>query len=238
MYIGLKFVFFRLLKKSSVGLVLSGGRNFLGRICVYHRGGGSKVKYLFIDRFRRLGLFGKIFKIFRRKSFTAFIGLIFYDNGLLSFILLSHGLKVGSMVYSGINLLYNKDFNVGSTGLLSNFGLFSVLNSIEFSPFSGFKLVRSAGCSAYLIEKLRDNKVIIKLNSGWQLKVSSFCVSSLGCCSNPDYNFISFKKAGIVRSLGIRPTVRGVIKNPCDHPHGGGEGKGSPPPAQRSPWGC
>jgi len=228
------FFFSKIFKKVSIGLSSSGGRNFLGRICVFHRGGGNKVKYLLVDRFRRLNQYGFIYKIFSKRPFTAFIGAIIYDNGLHSFIILSDNLFVGSYVFSGISSESTK--NLGSSGLLSTFSLFSPINSLELFPFSGAKLSRAAGSSAFMVG--RDfKKVLVKLNSGWQIKVSPFCVSSLGIVSNPFHYYKVIGKAGKARSFGIRPTVRGVIKNPCDHPHGGGEGKGSPPAAQVSPWG-
>src|SRR5450432_1529136 len=127
----IKFVFFKVKKKLSIGLHSFGGRNFLGRVCVYHKGGGNKFKYKLIDRYRRLDQSSYIYKIFKQSSFTAFIGMVIYDNGL-----------------------------------------FSVINSVELFPFSGSKLARSAGSSAYIIKKDK-NKVFLKLKSGWQIKIST-----------------------------------------------------------------
>jgi len=162
--------------------------------------------------------------------------MVVYDNGLISFIILSHGLAKGSKIFSSISYIEKKNFSIGSSNLVKFFGLFSVINSVELFPFSGSKLARSAGSSAYIIKKDK-NKVFLKLKSGWQIKISVGCVSSFGICSNPLNRFTIVGKAGKNRAKGIRPTVRGVIKNPCDHPHGGGEGRGSPPVAQVTPWG-
>lgn len=164
--------------------------------------------------------------------------MILYDNGIFSFILLSEGLFIGSKIFSGISFLDDNYRSLGSSNILLHLNLFSIINSIELKPNNGFKLARSAGVSAVLVS--RDNylnKVIIKLRSGWLLKISLFCMCCLGQVSNYGHNLCYFKKAGQVRALGFRPIVRGVIKNPCDHPHGGGEGRGSPPRAQVSPWG-
>lgn len=233
------FVFVKMKKKNSFGLVSSGGRNFLGRICVYHRGGGKKFRYLLIDRFRRLNQFGFVYKTYKQPSFTAFVGLIIYDNGLASFIILSHGTKIGSRVFSGTYFSVNRTreiFSIGSSNCLKSFGLFSVINSLELFPFSGSKIARSAGVSAYIIGKDKNSdKALIKLGSGWQLKVFLNCISSSGISSNPLNRFKIIGKAGNNRLFGKRPVVRGVVKNPCDHPHGGGEGKGSPPSGQVSP---
>jgi large subunit ribosomal protein L2 len=147
----IKFFFFKVKKKFSIGLHSFGGRNFLGRVCVYHRGGGNKLKYKLIDRYRRLDQSAYVYKVFKQPSFTAFVGMVIYDNGLISFILLSHGLARGSKIFSGGSYIEKKNFSIGSSSLVKFFGLFSVINSIELFPFSGFKLVRAAGSSAYII---------------------------------------------------------------------------------------
>lgn len=230
-----KFIFLKSRKKLSIGLLSSGGRNFFGRVCVYHRGGGNKKIYLFIDRYRRLNKFAFVYKIFKHSCFTAFIGMLIYDNGLISYIVISNGLKIGSRIFSGIiNGLYSN--SIGSSNVARFSGLFSIVNSLEAFPFSGSKLARAAGTSAYIIGKEKD-KALIKLNSGWQLRIFLDCMVSFGVVSNTLSSFEIIGKAGKSRALGRRPIVRGVVKNPCDHPHGGGEGKGSPPASQVSPWG-
>jgi len=130
--------------------------------------------------------------------------------------------------------LRNSNNFIGSTQRIMHIKLFEAINSIEKFPFSGAKMVRAAGSFAKIISK-DGIKAVLKLTSGWQLKVSNKVLASLGLVSNLSFIFINLKKAGLSRARGVRPTVRGVIKNPCDHPHGGGEGKGSPPVAQVSP---
>jgi len=167
---------------------------------------------------------------------TGYIGLVFYDNGLTSFILLSEGVLKGSRLFSGnLKLVYNH-IKLGSTQKLLHINLFETINSIELVPYSGSILARAAGSSSKIITK--DNiKSILKLSSGWLVKISNQSLATFGFVSNIASNYQIIKKAGFNRNKGIRPTVRGIVKNPCDHPHGGGEGKGSPPVAQVSPWG-
>lgn len=114
--------------------------------------------------------------------------------------------------------------------------LFSIINCIELIPYSGIKLVRSAGMGAIISNK-NLNSVLLKLSNGVNVFLSDLCICSLGIVSNPHHRLYNYKKAGYKRALGIRPTVRGVAMNPHDHPHGGGEGRKSPPAAARSPWG-
>ena len=155
-----------------------------------------------------------------------------------SFILLSEGVFKGLFIFSGFHLdQYQKLSDLtGSTTLLKNIGLFTNVNSIELFPLSGAKMSRAAGASSLIISK-DSNQVSFKMSSGWQVSVSPNCLSTIGMVSNFFNYYRVIGKAGISRSRGIKPTVRGVIKNPCDHPHGGGEGRGSPPVAQVSPWG-
>jgi large subunit ribosomal protein L2 len=160
-----KFFFFKHFKKILIGLSSSGGRNILGRICVYHQGGGNKRRFKLIDRFRRVNQYGYIFKILSDKIQTAFIGMILYVNGLVSFITLSDGVIIGSKIFSGYILNSKNVFKNGSAVLLKDINLFSVINSVEIFPFSGFKIARAAGSSAYIVGK-ENNKVILKLNSG------------------------------------------------------------------------
>ena len=227
------FLFSKLRVKHSIAIVLSSGRNFFGRICVQHQGGALKNRFLKIDRFRQLNQFGILCKIYQHFFFFGYVGLILYDNGLSNFILLSEGLRIGFRVFSGF---MQSSVNVGSTCKIFNIRLFDNVNSLEYYPFSGFKIARGAGVFSYIFSRdhLKSN---LKLPSGWQIRVSNFTLGCLGMVSHPSHFLIVIKKAGFNRNLGIRPTVRGVVKNPCDHPHGGGEGRGSPPAAHVSPWG-
>ena len=214
----------------------SGGRNFSGRICVFHRGGGSFTHYRFIDFFRRINCFGFIVKIFKDISRTAFVGTVLYFNGLITNMLTPEDCRVGHMIFSGFEIKKDSTLAVGYTLPLATLPLFSLLYNIETKVFGGSKYARSAGVSALCISRV-NNLCLLKLNSGWQVFVHQGCLASLGRSSNAFHKYLSLNKAGVSRRLGFRPVVRGVVKNPCDHPHGGGEGRGSPPAAQRSPWG-
>lgn len=229
-----KFFFNKFKSYFSYGVSMSSGRNFSGRICVQHKGGASKNKILLVDRFRQINSYGIIIRILKDFYRTGFLGLVVYDNGLTSLILLSEGLVKGDRLFSGS--IFMSNVGVGSTKQLLNVKLFDFINSLEIFAYSGFKFVRSAGNFCSIVSK-ENEKSLVKLSSGWQLKLSNSCLVNLGVVSNTSNCFNVIKKAGVNRKKGIRPTVRGVIKNPCDHPHGGGEGKGSPPVAQVSPWG-
>jgi len=232
----LHYFFFFINKKYTVGSRPMSGRNFSGTICVHHKSGGNKNKYYFIDFFRRINDFGYIYKILASRDRTGFIGGVIYQNGLFSYLLLTETLIIGSKIYSG-SYFENNDVNyVGLAIPLKKIRLFSLINNIEKYPFSGGTISRSAGSSAILTSKLLD-KVIIKLKSGWNVILSKYCIATIGNVSNMKHKFTIKKKAGVSRNQGIRPTVRGVAMNPCDHPHGGGEGKKSPPASHRSPWG-
>jgi large subunit ribosomal protein L2 len=228
------FFFNKYFKKFSYGIAFSGGRNFLGRICVHHKGGGQKNKFLKIDRYRFLNQYGVILRIISDFYRTGFLGLVVYDNGLVNFILLSEGVIRGYRIFSGDAKIPFIDFTFGSVQKILNIKLFDSINSIELFPFSGAKVARSAGVSASIFSK-ENLKSLLKMKSGWQIVLSNHSLASLGVVSNLKHGSLHIEKAGVNRLKGIRPTVRGVIKNPCDHPHGGGEGKGSPPVAQVSP---
>jgi len=216
-----------------VGLKPLSGRNYIGKICVHHKSGGVNKIYYLIDFHRKLNMYGFIYKIFIDINRTSLVGGIVYENGLFSYIILTDGLKIGSYIYSG---LLNKEYILGYTLLLKNIKLFTVLNNIELYCNKGAKLVRSAGNSA-IATSFNNNIINVKLKSGWNVKLSIYNLATYGNVSNSKHKFNIINKAGNNRLLGIRPSVRGVAMNPCDHPHGGGEGKKSPPSAQRSPWG-
>ncbi|MGZ7109555.1 MAG: hypothetical protein ACXVHW_11335 [Methanobacterium sp.] len=149
------------------------------------------------------------------------------------------GISVGSRIYLGSFLSSEKinDFNyLGSSLPLSYVNLFSLVSNIELSEFKGGIISRAAGTSMVLTSKL-DNKVLLKSKSGWNFLLSSLNMCSFGSSSNILHCFNRIEKAGKIRALGVRPTVRGVAMNPCDHPHGGGEGRKSPLVSAKSPWG-
>ena len=232
----LKYFFLSINKKLSIGYKPMSGRNFRGIISVHHKERGTKNNFLNIDFCRRLNTYGFVYKILKCKYRTGYLGGIIYENGLFSYILLTEKLKIGSKFYTG-SFNENLELNtIGTTITLKNIRLFSMINNIEVYPYSGGSLTRAAGSSAILTGKLND-KVILKLKSGWNIWLSKYCISTIGNVSNMKHKFDNLKKAGNSRALGIRPTVRGVAMNPCDHPHGGGEGRKSPPSGQVSPWG-
>jgi len=233
------YIIKRIKKKNKNGYITSSGRNFAGIICVQHKGGGLKKNVYNIDFFRRLNNYGIVFKIFKVSFYSSFIGLILYQNGLSSYILLSNNVIIGDLIYSGTLLKKeNKKEKIllGFALPLFYMNLLSMIHNIELYPFSGSSLMRAAGTSTFITTKYK-HKVSLKLKSGWNVVVSKNSICSVGCVANPQHQFYNYKKAGFKRNLGIRPTVRGVAKNPCDHPHGGGEGRKSPPVAARSPWG-
>jgi len=235
----LKYFFKFIEKKLRIGFVSNSGRNFLGVICVHHRGGGSKKKSYFVDFFRRLNSFGYIIKILKVPFYSSFLGLIVYQNGLSCYTLLSEQITIGSRIFSGF-LLKDKNHNQvltpGSSVLLSNINLFSNVSNIEIVPYYGGILSRAAGTGFIITSKLQD-KVLLKSKSGWQYLLSKKVMCTIGFSSNLLHRFTKLKKAGYNRSLGLRPIVRGVAMNPCDHPHGGGEGRKSPLASPKSPWG-
>lgn len=231
----LHYFFYKTSKITHIGCKTQSGRNFLGKICVHHQGGGNKNKYIYIDFYRRLNSFGFIIKVIKCFKRTGFLGGILYENGLFAYMLLSENIQIGNQIYAGI---LQQD-EVNTTGLnipLKQIRLFSLINNIEKYPYIGGQIIRAAGSYGILTAK-KKNEAYIKLKSGWNLQVATDCIASIGNVSNMQHRYNIKRKAGISRSLGIRPSVRGVAMNPCDHPHGGGEGKKSPPAAQVSPWG-
>ena len=214
------------------------GRNIHGRICVFHRGGGLKRLYRAIDIHRRLNCFGTVQAIRKTSYHTALIGRVVYENGLVANSILTEEVSLGDMIFSGAFLTKEIVGKVpkGSTIPLYNITLFNLVSNIESYEYSGAKLLRAAGTAALYIERSAF-KSTLKLPSGWLITIDNNCLASLGRTSNSQHKYLIIKKAGDKRKMGWRPTVRGVVKNPCDHPHGGGEGKGSPPAAAVSPWG-
>lgn len=216
------------------------GRNFLGRICVFHQGGGTKKIYNYVDNCRRLNLYGYVLKIFKQRGKTAYIGSLWHINGLIANITLAEQVYVGSSIFGGQYLPadYVQKECQGWAIPIKNINLFTVLSNIEPWPYHGSNISTAAGVGAVLSKyDIVKGKYTIKLSSGWQISIVGECLAVVGKNSNIYHRYTKLFKAGTARKLGIRPTVRGIIKNPCDHPHGGGEGKNSPPRAQVSPWG-
>jgi len=218
------------------GLKSKGGRNFLGRVCVKGKGlcnSSTKKVFRYIDFFRRLNKNGILLNIYYDPNRTGKIGLVLYENGLSSFLLIQKGVHIFDTIYSGF-LFKNNNIKKGDSTILGNIPLFSIISNIENKPFRGSTLCRAAGVSGLLISK-NDSSGILKLNSGWQMKLSLDCISSYGIVSNK-WNNRKIGKAGKNRGIGRGPKVRGVAKNPCDHPHGGGNGKRSKPTQPVNAW--
>jgi len=223
-------------KKLIKGFKSTGGRNFLGRICIKGRGlcnSSAKKMYRYLDFYRRINKNGILLTIFFDPNRTGKIGLILYENGLSAFLLLQKGISTFNIIYSG-DLYKNFYIKKGDSTIINNMPLFSIISNIENRPYNGGLLCRAAGVSGLSISKNKSNS-IVKLNSGWQLSVSVNCMSSYGIISNK-WNNKKIGKAGKNRGLGKKSKVRGVAMNPCDHPHGGGNGKRSKPRQPVNAW--
>ncbi len=212
----------------------NGGRNNQGRISVRHKGGGNRQKYRVIE-FRRLhdNVPAKVEAIEYDPNRTAYIALLSYADGAKSYILAPVGLNVGDKVMSGEEV----EVKVGNCMPLKNIPVGSVVHNIELRPKQGAVIARSAGISARLMAK-EGKYATIKMPSGEMRLVLAECRATLGQVGNVDHEIISIGKAGRNRHMGVRPTVRGSVMNPNDHPHGGGEGKspvGKAGPV--TPWG-
>lgn len=210
------------------------GRNSYGRITVRHKGGGNRRKYRVIDFKRnKLDVPGKVLRLEYDPNRTAFIALVEYPDGEKRYILAPAGLKAGDTVVAGPSA----DIKPGNALPIANIPVGTVIHNIELYPGKGAQLVRSAGVAAQLMAK-EDNMATIRLPSGEYRKVRINCMATIGQVGNIDHGNIHIGKAGRKRHMGVRPTVRGSAMNPCDHPHGGGEGKspiGRPGPV--TPWG-
>ena len=210
------------------------GRNSYGRITVRHHGGGNKIKYRIIDFKRdKVGMPAEVKTIEYDPNRTAFIALVQYEDGEKRYILAPEGMKVGDVIMSGTGA----DIKPGNCLPLANIPLGTVIHNIELIPGRGGQLVRSAGMSAQLMAK-ENGFAQVRLPSGEMRKLPLNAKATIGTVGNTDHSNVRIGKAGRSRHMGIRPSVRGVVMNPCDHPHGGGEGK-SPVgmPAPVTPWG-
>jgi large subunit ribosomal protein L2 len=209
------------------------GRNNLGRITVRHRGGGHKQHYRIID-FKRLkdGIDAKVERLEYDPNRSAHIALILYADGARSYIIAPKNLKAGMVIRSG----EDAPIKTGNTLPLRNMPVGSVVHCVELKPGKGAQLARSAGTSVQLVAR-EGMHAILRLRSGEMRKVLVDCRATLGEVCNSEHNLRSLGKAGASRWRGIRPTVRGVVMNPVDHPHGGGEGKTSGGRHPVSPWG-
>ena len=225
-------------KKPEKSLVVSlkkhAGRNNQGKITVRHHGGGSRRKYRLVDFKRRKDAIpAKVLTIEYDPNRTANIALICYADGEKSYILAPNGLKVGDMVMNG----ETAEVKLGNCLPLQNIPVGAEIHNIELYPGKGGQLVRSAGNSAQLMAK-EGKYATLRLPSGEMRLVPIICRATIGQVGNIDHELINIGKAGRKRHMGIRPTVRGSVMNPNDHPHGGGEGKtGIGRPGPVTPWG-
>lgn len=221
-------------KSLTVTLKKHSGRNSRGKITVRHKGGGYRKKYRIIDFKRNKdGIAGTVASIEYDPNRTANIALIVYADGEKRYIIAPEGLKVGNVLYSGPDA----DIQIGNALPLANIPVGTVIHNIEMKPGKGGQMVRSAGNGAQLMAK-EGKFALLRLPSGEVRKVRLECRATIGEVGNEDHQNIDIGKAGRKRHMGIRPTVRGSVMNPNDHPHGGGEGKA---PIGRTgpvtPWG-
>ena len=221
-------------KSLLVSMSKNGGRNNSGKITVRHHGGGEKRKYRIIDFKRnKRDIPGKVATIEYDPNRSANIALVNYVDGEKRYIIAPKGIEVGMKIVAG----ENADIKVGNALPIANIPVGTVIHNIELRPGKGGELARSAGASAQILG--RENEyVMIRLSSGEQRKVLGTCYATVGEVGNEDYALVKLGKAGRSRHLGIKPTVRGSVMNPNDHPHGGGEGRA--PVGRKSPmtpWG-
>ena len=197
------------------------GRNNYGRITVRHRGGGEKRKYRIIDYKRnKFDITGRVASIEYDPNRSANIALINYKDGEKRYIIAPNTLKVNDIIVSG----EQTDVKVGNAMKLMNIPVGTIIHNIELNPGKGGQLARSAGSSAQILGR-EDKYVLIRLKSGETRKILGTCMATIGEVGNADFGLVNLGKAGRVRHMGIRPTVRGSVMNPNDHPHGGGEGR-------------
>ena len=210
------------------------GRNSYGRITVRHRGGGNRRKYRLIDfKRQKHGMNATVLTLEYDPNRSAFIALVQYEDGEKKYILAPNGLKVGDVIVSGPDA----DIKPGNALPLINIPTGTFIHNVELYPGKGGQLARAAGNMAQLMAK-EQGMALLRLPSGELRNVPVNCMATIGQVSNTDHENVKIGKAGRTRHMGIRPTVRGSVMNPCDHPHGGGEGKspiGRPGPV--TPWG-
>ena len=221
-------------KSLTTTLKKNAGRNFRGKITVRHRGGGARRKYRIIDFKRNKdGIPGKVATIEYDPNRSANIALIVYADGEKRYIIAPQGLTVGTTVYSGPEA----DIQIGNALPLANIPVGTIIHNVELKPGRGAQMVRSAGNGAQLMAK-EGKYAQVRLPSGEVRKVLMVCRATIGEVGNADHSNIQIGKAGRKRHMGWRPTVRGSVMNPNDHPHGGGEGRA--PVGRKSPvtpWG-
>ncbi|MAB14426.1 50S ribosomal protein L2 [Parvibaculum sp.] len=220
-------------KTLTEGLTKSGGRNNKGRVTTRFRGGGHKRSYRLVDfKRRKADVSATVERLEYDPNRTAFIALIKYDDGELSYILAPQRLQAGDKVVSGERV----DVKPGNAMPLKNIPVGTIVHNVEMKPGKGGQIARSAGAYVQLVGR-DQGYALLRLSSGETRMVSGECMASIGAVSNPDHMNITIAKAGRKRWMGKRPHVRGVVMNPVDHPHGGGEGRTSGGRHPVTPWG-
>ncbi|MBR72443.1 MAG: 50S ribosomal protein L2 [Rhodospirillaceae bacterium] len=220
-------------KELTEGLNKNGGRNNVGRVTVRRRGGGHKRRYRLVD-FKRLkfNISATVSRIEYDPNRSAYIALIKYEDGSLSYILAPQRLTEGDVVVSGDKV----DIKPGNSMPMKNIPVGTIIHNVELKPGKGGQIARAAGSYVQLVGK-DQGYALLRLTSGEQRMVRADCMATIGAVSNPDHQNQNMGKAGRARWKGIRPSVRGVAMNPVDHPHGGGEGRTSGGRHPVSPWG-
>ena len=220
-------------KALTCGLNRSGGRNNYGRMTAPHRGGGHKRRYRLVDfKRRKVDMEARVVRLEYDPNRTAFIALLHYEDGVYSYILAPHRLVPGDTVIAGERV----DIKPGNAMPLSSIPVGTFVHNVEMKPGKGGQIARSAGTYAQIVGR-GQGYAALRLMSGEQRRVLASCMATVGAVSNPDQSNLNLGKAGRSRWLGRRPHVRGVAKNPVDHPHGGGEGRASGGRHPVTPWG-
>lgn len=223
------------IKKLTLSLNKSGGRNSTGHITVHHRGQGAKYRYRLIDFNRTIkDIPAKVRRIEYDPNRNAYIALICYKNSVLSYIIAADGLKVNDIILNNTTQNYVVNYSLSHSLPLEKFYVGSLLHSIEYFPQFGSKIARSAGSFCQFLKKINEDYILLRLKSKEYRMFYKSVWASFGIVSNKLYKFEKQYKAGQTRYLGIKPTVRGEAKNPVDHPHGGNTSGGRHP---RTPWG-
>ncbi|MDX2027319.1 MAG: 50S ribosomal protein L2 [Alphaproteobacteria bacterium] len=220
-------------KSLTEGLTKTGGRNNKGRITTRHIGGGHARRYRLVDfKRRKFDVEATVQRLEYDPNRTAFIALIKYKDGTESYILAPQRLQKGDVIVSGAKV----DVKPGNAMLVKNIPVGTIIHNVEMKPGKGGQLARSAGSYVQLVAR-DSGSIQIKLSSGELRRIPQECMATIGAVSNPDHVNVQIGKAGRNRWKGIRPSVRGVVMNPVDHPHGGGEGKSSGGRHPVTPWG-
>ncbi len=223
----------RALLNLTFGLSSKVGKNFFGRITVFHKSSSYTKQRRIIDYKRNLCSEGCLFSLEKVPSHSGFIGLVFFFIGFFTYILVPNDMKIGDH-YKGFSWQFYKRENYST--FLHIISSSNWIHHIEAQPGFGGSIGRAAGTGCFIYSRWKDF-VFLKVPSGLLIRVSKFCLCVFGLVSNKNHKLLNKKKAGVNRLLGRRPTVRGVAMNPVDHPHGGGEGKRAKPVKQKTPWG-